>query len=182
MDEQPTDDAYDSENPSGGFTEGNTEAGVPSAKKNPRDNLRPPWKPGESGNRSGRPKRGPISDAFARMLDQQVPKAMLEASKLKGNKALPKKPTFADLMAFSMFNQVLKGNVAAVKEILNRTEGKTPQHVNLSSTDKLDELIAAMDAGGLDYVPDPPEDAEDDPHPDGCRCDPCTDIRERIGG
>lgn len=178
MDDQGPQDAHAPENSAGGFTGENTGEAPPPAKRTGRENLRPPWKPGESGNPKGKPKRGPISSAFSRMLEQPVPKTMLEASKLKGNKALPKKPTFADLMAFAMFNQVLKGNVAAVKEILNRTEGRTPAHMNLTTTDRLDEFLAALNAPGVDPIPDPPEeeDFDDDPHPVGCRCEECREL------
>lgn len=119
-----------------------------------------PWKPGQSGNPKGRPKRGPISDSIARMLELQVPKEMLDKANLKKSKALPKKATFADLIVFAMVQQALKGNVGAFKEMLNRSEGKTPQHLTLSSTDKLDQLMDAITAGGLPPVADPEEAGE----------------------
>lgn len=148
-----------SDSPHDAFFPENSETGNSSENSNPRaPQLRPfHFKPGQSGNPKGRPKRGPLSDSIARMLELQVPKEMIEKANLKRSKALPKKATFADLIVFAMVQQALKGNVGAFKEMLNRSEGKTPQHLTLSSTDKLDQLMDAITAGGLPPVPDPEE-------------------------
>lgn len=76
---------------------------ITKRRGNPQ-NLRPhpPWKPGESGNPSGRPKSKPITDAY--------------------NRALSRKE--CDLIAKAMLRQAKKGNVKATVEMTDRTEGK----------------------------------------------------------
>ena len=49
-----------------------------------RGNLRPPWKPGESGNPSGRPKRRPITDGYIAMARQKMPPEMCRQLGLNG--------------------------------------------------------------------------------------------------
>lgn len=97
-----------------------------------------PWKPGQSGNPGGRPRRKPISDAYT---------AILEAQDAKG-------VTGAQMIALAMFQQALKGNVQAVREITDRVEGALRQSVDVvfgSMTDEeLEEWIAEhlTNAGG----------------------------------
>jgi len=73
--------------------------------------LRPPWKPGESGNPSGRPKRKPITDAYIRLLNEPIP----------GDK---EGRTFADALAQKILKEALNGKVPAASEITDRVEGK----------------------------------------------------------
>ena len=81
-------------------------------------NLRPPWKPGESGNPSGRPKRRPISDSYAEFARRPLPE------KLRRELGLEKGVTFAEAQTMSLFTAAAKGSVTAAREIREAIEGK----------------------------------------------------------
>lgn len=81
-------------------------------------NLRPPWKPGESGNPSGRPKNRPISDLYAEFAQRPVPE------KLRRTLGLAKGATFAEAQTVSLFIAASNGNVRAAREIREGIEGK----------------------------------------------------------
>ena len=75
--------------------------------------------PGQSGNPSGRPKKTPITDLFAKMLEdgstlQEIEKAIRSALKSRG-----------------------KGNrsLDAVKEMADRVEGRATERVEVSGAD-----------------------------------------------
>lgn len=119
------------------------------------------FKPGHSGNPHGRAKKGPLTESLALIMSKKVPKETL--AKMAGNIPIPRKATYADLMAYAMVQQVLKGNVNAMREILNRIEGRNTHHVNLTTTDKLDELRQALLAGPVEPgTRHPPQDDDED--------------------
>lgn len=89
------------------------------------ENLKP-WKPGESGNLSGRPKRWPISDRYAELAEIALP----EKERLK--RGLPQGATFGDALAFDQFNAALKGRTEAAREIREGIEGKAAQRKEIS--------------------------------------------------
>lgn len=68
------------------------------------------WKPGQSGNPSGRPKKKPITAALQRIFD-----------KLSDHDA--------EVFAKAMFSKAGQGDVGAFKEICDRVEGKVAQPV-----------------------------------------------------
>lgn len=70
-------------------------------------NLKPPWKPGQSGNPKGRPKSKSFKGALNKAIDEA-----------DGDKSL------LELIAKSLINQALAGDVRAIKEIANRLDGK----------------------------------------------------------
>lgn len=121
-----------------------------SGKQRGRPQNLVPWKPGQSGNPGGRPKRKPISDAYT---------AILEAKNTDG-------VTGAQMIALAMFKQALKGNVQAVKEITDRVEGALRQSVDVvfgSMTDEeLEQWIAEHLANAGDGA-DGSEAAGDEP-------------------
>lgn len=81
-------------------------------------NLKP-WKPGESGNPSGRPKSKVLSDAYRRLLEEPFPND-------------PQGRTHAELIALGQVREAIKGKTPAAAEIADRTEGKARQAVELS--------------------------------------------------
>jgi hypothetical protein len=81
-------------------------------------NLRPPWKPGESGNPSGRPKKRPISDSYAEFAQRPLPE------KLRRELGLQEGVTFAEAQTMSLFTAAAKGSVTAAREIREAIEGK----------------------------------------------------------
>jgi len=86
------------------------------------------FKPGQSGNPGGRPKRGPLTDAYERALSQLIP----------GDK---EGRTIADLIAAALVKQAAKGNLAAVRELADRVEGKAVQPVQPVEKDDESNVI-----------------------------------------
>jgi hypothetical protein len=85
-----------------------------------------------SGNPAGRPKSAMLSDALRRkMLD-----AMPDASE----------KTVADGIADALIKQALNGEVSAIKEVFDRTEGKVSQKID-ASIDVFDWQSAIRDYG-----------------------------------
>ena len=85
------------------------------------ENLKPPWKKGQSGNPGGRPKKASITEAFLAVLEKPVPND-------------PQKRNYAELIAEATARQAIKGNVQAVKEIADRTEGRARQSIEIELT------------------------------------------------
>lgn len=105
------------------------------ANPNPnRDNLRPPWKPGESGNPAGRRPR-PLTEAYSRMLETKLPAELVVALKLKPG------ATWLDAVTAQHFRTMLKTTETAVsarKETADRIEGKPVARVEFSSDEQID--------------------------------------------
>jgi hypothetical protein len=74
---------------------------------NPRSlaNLRPPWQAGQSGNPGGRPKRRQLDDLLELIAETGAERAISEA----------------------ILKKLLEGDVAMIKEYLDRRDGKVPQ-------------------------------------------------------
>ena|SRR5215472_13809893 len=75
------------------------------------ENLRP-WKPGQSGNPGGRPKRDAITAALREQLESQSEDAT---------------GSVADAIAAVLVKRALGGDVRAIREIADRTEGRRQQ-------------------------------------------------------
>jgi hypothetical protein len=101
-------------------------------------NLKP-FKPGESGNPSGRPKRQPLTDYLKEQLEKEIPQSMLDAMK-EGLRTVffevyGPKPTFGQMIAFKLVQMSAKGDVIAMRELLDRVEGKVTQKTQLAGLD-----------------------------------------------
>lgn len=93
-------------------------------------NLKP-FKPGQSGNPAGRPKSITLSEAYRKQL------AMTDETD-------PLKRTFAEVLAEQMIVKAKTGDVAALKEVADRVEGKAKQTITLS-TDRREQVERAID-------------------------------------
>lgn len=82
-------------------------------QRNIRENNLKPFKPGESGNKNGRPKMEFCVPDILRKIGQEVP---------AGEKA-----TYYELMCRKAWEQAIKGDKYARNFILNRTEGLVKQ-------------------------------------------------------
>ena len=94
------------------------------------DNLKGKgWKPGESGNPNGRPKKGEAwadvanellnskeIDITMKMADGKVKRWRLESDK-----------SFRHAVIVGMIKEAMKGNVQAARELADRTEGKSKE-------------------------------------------------------
>lgn len=92
--------------------------------KQTRKNKFPPgnkignrFKKGQSGNPNGRPKRTRLTDALREKLQQDAPDAPEQ--------------TVAEIIADVLIREAKSGNVQAIKEIADRTEGKPAQKVDV---------------------------------------------------
>jgi len=100
--------------------------------------LKPPWKPGESGNPSGRPKRRPITDSYIEMARQKMPLEMCKQLGMKPGS------TYAQAVARAQFIKAMKGEVRNASEIREAIEGNATQRVKHEIVDKpltLEELL-----------------------------------------
>jgi hypothetical protein len=91
-------------------------------------NKKPPkhtqFKPGQSGNPSGLPKGTPkVSIALMNLLRTNP-----------GEEFAPK--SRAEKIAWALYQKAESGDVAAIRELSDRTEGKSPATVNVNSGDK----------------------------------------------
>lgn len=117
-----------------------------TAKNTARTRGLIPWKPGQSGNPGGRPKKKPLTEAYGRILKRRVPAEVVRKLGLRGH------PTYAEMIALSLAREAVKGKVQAAAELADRVEGRigapgdsleNPLH--LAFEDVRHELIAALD-------------------------------------
>ena len=109
-------------------------------------NLRPPWKPGESGNprgMPGRPKKKPITAAYEAVISDPLPPGLRKFRLGQRELELPEGSTFADLIALGQCAAAIKGNTAAAEEIANRLEGKVAVELDVIQGVSLGERIRA---------------------------------------
>lgn len=76
------------------------------------------FKPGQSGNPKGRPKGSGVTDKLRALLDEEVD--------LKGSKL-----TMKEALAKVIINKAMKGDHKFVKEVLDRTEGKATERLEV---------------------------------------------------
>lgn len=89
--------------------------GVPNSDKNQ-------FKPGQCGNPKGRPKGKSLKSVLNELLAEEI--TIVEAGnkrKMKANEAI----------ALTLIKEALNGNIQAIKEIFDRTEGKARQSVSI---------------------------------------------------
>ncbi len=106
--------------------------------KGNKGNLRPPWKPGQSGNPSGRPKRRPITDCYIQMARQKMPPELCKQLGMKPGS------TYAQAVARGQFIKAMKGEVRNATEIREAIEGSATPAVKPAVVDKpltLEELL-----------------------------------------
>ena len=83
-----------------------------------------PWKPGQSGNPSGRPVTKPVSDAMK--------KHLAELYRGPSKTWVSRGFTNGQVLALKIFEMAASGDMRAAEELLNRTEGKVPNPTTLS--------------------------------------------------
>jgi len=81
------------------------------------------WKPGQSGNPGGRPKKKPLTEAMQRMLNK-LSDAETEA------------------LLKSTFERVMNGDIGALKEVCDRVEGRV---VTPLETTNVVRVVSAWD-------------------------------------
>jgi hypothetical protein len=83
---------------------------VKKTQTNPKSlaNLKK-WVPGQSGNLSGRPRKRPISDRYAEMVETMLPNDVRTALRL------PEGATYGDAIALAQARQAIKGKPEAAR-------------------------------------------------------------------
>jgi len=85
------------------------------------------WEEGQSGNPKGRPKGSRnLSTILKEMLQQDV--------EVVGEDGEKKKLTFQDAIVKKLLTQANKGDIRAIIEIFDRTEGKAKQEIDQKTT------------------------------------------------
>ena len=87
------------------------------ANRNPNTKGLIPWKPGQSGNPSGRPRTQPISDRYAHIAEEKLPENIRKKLKLGPG------ATYGDAIALRTFQVALEGDIAATREVREAIEG-----------------------------------------------------------
>lgn len=104
---------------------------LPDSVQTPRgtpENLRPAWKPGQSGNPAGRPKRKPITDALITELDKVVRGGGTNADKA------------AKHLVSLMFNKDPRVALEAAKLVLAYVEGMPSQSLTIDIQERAKKL------------------------------------------
>jgi hypothetical protein len=94
------------------------------------------WKPGQSGNPGGRPKRTPLIDACREVLNQLVPGDAMGR-------------TYAQAIAEKLAAKAVAGDIRAAQELADRAEGKARQTLQIENT-TLKEAFERMSDEELD--------------------------------
>jgi hypothetical protein len=104
------------------------------------------FKPGQSGNPGGLPKGTPkVSVALMKLLRSDPDEVFKPKSR-------------AEQIAFALFQKAVTGDVSVIKELSDRTEGKSPATMNVNAGDKahayrsLAEKLAAQYEKPLEEV------------------------------
>ena len=105
------------------------------------------FKPGQSGNLCGRPKKKPITDRYAEQLEEPVPE------EVRLQLGLPPAATMGDAIARRMAIRAIEGRdaVNAAKEMREAIEGKAPQAVDVNETR---DIVMHVTYGNLNDGPD----------------------------
>lgn len=91
------------------------------------------FKPGQSGNPKGRPKSITLSEAYRKVLAEV-------------DETDPQRRTRAEILAEQMYVKAKSGDVAALREMADRVEGKPRQTLSLSPErgEQLEQAIAGI--------------------------------------
>jgi hypothetical protein len=103
-----------------------------SLASNPRTAGLRPWKPGESGNPKGRPRKRPLSDRYLEQLERMIPHR-INASMRKAGLDIAIGATWGDAIAAAAVREaVSKNGTLARKDIREAIEGKSTQRFEIN--------------------------------------------------
>ena len=83
-----------------------------------------PWKPGQSGNPNGRPRKKPLTDAYLELMD-----------KLGKDCGITETDTVPQIIAKMIARNAMEGDVVSAREITNRTDGLPTVHAEVTGKD-----------------------------------------------
>jgi Family of unknown function (DUF5681) len=97
------------------------------------------FKPGESGNPGGRPKKLPITDLIMDQLHKPLPKEIIAKLSPTFSEIYGENATFGEMLAFKLIIQASQGDMRAMNILMERVEGKVTQ--NLAHSGSTEEPI-----------------------------------------
>lgn len=121
------------------------------AKSANRQKRKPPktaWKPGESGNPAGAPRRGESWAELFKSIGNMTPaevadKALLWAAKFR---TMPKGATLKELVVIRAYASLLdESNASLLREIMDRAEGKTTEKIENTGEQKIELIVRYAD-------------------------------------
>jgi hypothetical protein len=99
------------------------------------------WKPGQSGNPTGRPKKHLLSGCYEALIEHPLPEDLRVGLKLK------KGATWGDAIVLGQARAAIKGKTEAAREIADRVEGKVAQAVEIAGADGGPIVLQDLAAG-----------------------------------
>lgn len=119
-----------------------TDSSIP-LENNGHANIVPyQFKPGQSGNPGGRPRKQPITEYLIDQLDQPIPETMKTQLSPIFVEVYGTEATFGQVLAFKLVTQGLRGDMQAAREILDRVEGKVTKKVEHGGRLTLEDLVS----------------------------------------
>ena len=118
----------------------------PPKKRGRIENLKP-FKPGQSGNPGGRPKKRPITDRYYEMAEEQIPETLRSKMQKSLGIKLPEGSTWGRIVTLRQFLQasglrIDSGSTRAAREIREAIEGKAPQRIEISGPERKEIRIS----------------------------------------
>ncbi len=106
------------------------------------------YRKGQSGNPAGRPRGSRnVSTVLRAMLQEIAPKVIVEASFIKQISKGRSSATIADAVAARIIYQgIVKGDSWALRELLDRTEGKAKQTVEITSEETTNSIAESINS------------------------------------
>jgi len=101
--------------------------------KNGKPENLTPFKPGQSGNPGGHPKKRPLSDLYLALLEEPFDEAELRAKR-----KLPRGATWGEAIARGVALAAINGKMGAAREIREAIEGKATQRIEFGDTTLMD--------------------------------------------
>lgn len=102
------------------------------------------FKRGKSGNPGGRPKKDPITSHLGIYGDKRTPAELMAKLAPSAMKVIGKRPTLDQLQAWVLMQRGLGGDMAAIREILNRREGRAPDTIRSGDNGFLDQIAGVL--------------------------------------
>lgn len=119
---------------------------MPKRNVNPKSlaNLRPPWKPGQSGNPEGINRKRPITDEYFALADLVIPEEIRKRIPAKIRPA--KGTTFAQANSLRRWmDSMLQGGHGASKELREAMEGRAPQRLEITGPERKEITIRVIE-------------------------------------
>jgi hypothetical protein len=111
-----------------GMDDGANTEQITEARKRSLANLRPPWKPGESGHKAGRPKRSLGEIVVTRMLKARVPED-------------PENRRMVELITRALCAKAIKGDTDAARLLFERAYGRVALEAEFEPITQINVII-----------------------------------------